>query len=691
LRKLSRSSPSKDARPPSFDGNHSLERGPSTMYSLLRKRGAVLDSVFHIDASNRMTTRALFPSPSAARPLGLAILFSVGVLFGLVGCDSNQAEDEVSGSGEAPVFALSPSAHDFGFTHVGTPQTQTFAIVNDGDAPPDSVERDGVLEGEIRLGGPNPERFSFESGDEGTYVLEPGDSLRVVIEFDPIEDQKRSAATLSITHNGDDQESPFTVPLEGDGVMFEGGSGTPSNPYQVIRPDQLQVINNGLREDHFIQVGDVNAESTAEWNEGDGFIPIGRRSEEERFTGTFDGNGHVISNLQISRSGTNGVGLFAAVGPTIVQDVTLRDADITGNTQVGGVVGQNDGGTIQQATVEGRIEGNVSVGGVVGLSFDEGTVENVRSEAAVSGEALVGGLVGRNITNSDLRRSTVQGSVTGTGDPGQVGGLVGRNVESTVSRSLVRGDVSSSGERGQVGGLVGRNVNGSIQNSEYVQGTVEGTVSAGGIVGANFDEGEVRRSRAGGTVISDDRAGGLVGRNALQSTILNSGSTADVEAPKNAGGVAGLNRDSVRGCWSRGPVQGDTNAGGIVGANLGTVEASYAQGAVNGSSRIGGLVGRGNEGSVHRSYAVGTVSGSSSAGGLVGRQAGGTVTAGYWNTDATRQSEAVGTEEKTSVEARGLTESEMTGTAARENMQGLDFERTWQVESGEYPHLRWEQ
>jgi len=638
-----------------------------------------------------MTDHALFRRSHGSRALGLMLLLAVGVLFGLVGCDSNQPEDEVSGSGEAPVFSLAPSTHDFGFTHVGTPQTQTFTLVNDGAAPPDSVERDGDLNGEISLGGPNPERFSVEAGGEGTYTLSPGDTLRVVVEFDPVEDQKRSEAELSITHNGDDQESPFTVPLQGDGVRFEGGSGTPSNPYQIIRPDQLQVINNGLRDDHFIQVGDVNAAPTAEWNDGAGFIPIGSRADGARFTGTFDGDGYVISELQINRLATNGVGLFAAVGPTVVQEVALREASITGGTQVGGVVGQNASGTIQNASVEGSVDGNVSVGGVAGLTFDEGRIVGARSEAAVSGDALVGGLVGRSMANSTVRRSIAQGPVTGAGDPGQVGGLVGRNVESTITRSLVQTDVSSSGERGQVGGLVGRNVGGSIHDSEYVDGTVEAPVSAGGLVGANFDEGDIRRSFAGGTIISDDRTGGLVGRNAIEGLVLNSGSTAEVRGTKNAGGVAGLNRDSVRGCWSKGPVQGETNLGGVVGVNLGTVQASYAQGSVEGGSRIGGLVGRGNEGSVHHSYAAGAVSGSSPAGGLVGRQKGGEVTAGYWSTDATTQSEAVGTEEKTSIEASGLSESEMTGAAARDNMQGLNFEDTWQVQSGEYPSLQWEE
>lgn len=634
-----------------------------------------------------MTDCSYASSPTLSRPLGLTLLLCGGILLGLAGCDSTQSEDRVGGSGQAPVFSIAPSQFDYGFTHIGTPQTRTFSIVNDGEAPPDSVEEDGTLEGDVELTGPNLDRFSIEGG--GSYTLDPGDTLDVVVEFSPVEDQTQSEAQLTISHNGDDQQSPFLVSLSGEGVQFEGGSGTSSDPYEITRPDQLQVIDSGLRDAHFVQVGDVDASVTAEWNEDKGFIPIGHRTDGDRFVGTFDGAGYTISNLQIQRADSNGVGLFAAVGETTIQNVVLRDASIAGGTQVGGVVGQNAGGTVRGVEVNGSIDGNVSVGGVAGVSVEDATVVLAETDATVNGAALVGGAVGRNV-ESTLQNSTVKGVVEGTGAPGQVGGLIGRNVRGEIVRSLVAADVSSSGERGQVGGLVGRNTNGVIRASEYSEGTVDGQVSVGGLVGANFGGGEVRTSTAAGTVTSEDRGGGLVGRNAIESLILNSGATASVESDRNAGGLVGLNRDSVRGCWAEGPVQGDTNVGGLVGANLGTVQASYAQGDVNGGTRAGGLVGRSNEGVLRQSYAVGTVSGSAPVGGLVGRQKGGAVAVSYWNTDATGQSSAAGTQEKTTIDAGGLSKAEMTGTAAPENMEGFDFDGTWTVVADDYPVLQWE-
>jgi hypothetical protein len=106
---------------------------------------------------------------------------------------------------------------------------------------------------------------------------------------------------------------------------------------------------------------------------------------------------------------------------------------------------------------------------------------------------------------------------------------------------------------------------------------------------------------------------------------------------------------------------------------------------------VGGLVGRGNGGALRQSYATGPVSGTSDVGGLVGRQAGSEVSTSYWDTNATGQSGLAGTQENTSVDATGLSTDQMTGAAATENMDDLDFTETWTPVAGDYPALRWEE
>ena len=67
---------------------------------------------------------------------------------------------------------------------------------------------------------------------------------------------------------------------------------------------------------------------------------------------------------------------------------------------VGGVVGRNNGGTVENchntATVSESGSGtDIRIGGVVGWN-DKGTVKNCSNTGKVSGEGSVGGVVGEN-------------------------------------------------------------------------------------------------------------------------------------------------------------------------------------------------------------------------------------------------------------------------------------------------------
>ena len=120
-----------------------------------------------------------------------------------------------------------------------------------------------------------------------------------------------------------------------------------------------------------------------------------------------------------------------------------------------------------------------------------------------------------------------------------VGGLVGRNDEGTITNSYATGSISGDV---QVGGLVGWNDRGSITNS-YAAGSVSGITRVGGLVGWN--EGTIMNSYATGSVSGIARVGGLVGFSDMGS-ITNSYATGSVsEGDSAVGGLVGLNRDST--------------------------------------------------------------------------------------------------------------------------------------------------
>ena len=62
---------------------------------------------------------------------------------------------------------------------------------------------------------------------------------------------------------------------QGDiGVSFAGGSGTPSDPYQITNVHHLQSMMSYLSA-HYVLTTDIDASGTSSWNGGLGFEPVG--------------------------------------------------------------------------------------------------------------------------------------------------------------------------------------------------------------------------------------------------------------------------------------------------------------------------------------------------------------------------------------------------------------------------------
>lgn len=187
-------------------------------------------------------------------------------------------------------------------------------------------------------------------------------------------------------------------------------------------------INAKLTADITINSGVLN--ENGELNTGANFTPwtlIGTNTNP--FTGTFDGNNKTISGLYIGVT-TDYVGLFGCVGNgSTVKNVTLADSYVSGSYYVGGICGQNKGGTVQNCHNTGKVSGAWYVGGVCGSnarlqsSDPPSTIQECYNTGKVSGKNYVGGVCGQN------NRATVEKSYntnTVSGD-GRVGGVCGEN------------------------------------------------------------------------------------------------------------------------------------------------------------------------------------------------------------------------------------------------------------------------
>ena len=438
-----------------------------------------------------------------------------------------------------------------------------------------------------------------------------------------------------------------------------------------------------------------------------GWQPIGyyrSSSNNAPFTATFDGGGHTISNLHISRTNANYVGLFGFSDGSI-RRAELQNVNVVSDSGVGGVVGRNNG-TITDSYVTGNVIGNGRyVGGLVGYNRDDGTIIDSYATSNVVGVREVGGLVGYNYGGT-ITGSHATGAVSSDGGSSSaldaVGGLVGRNHGGTVAHSYSTGAVSSAVTSSTyLGGLIGHNSSGGDITDSYATGEATGGGSAGGLVGYN-ENGAITRSHADAYVSgSSSRAGGLVGHN--KSAITASYATGWVEGGmKYIGGLVGHNagNGTVTASYATNWVDSDQSRnatqyiGGLVGDNDGTITGSYAAGHLfsygghrgnyNYYDYLGGLVAR-NKGTITGSYSTVTVSANPgveyvSLSGLVQKNSG-SVVFSYWDTQASEQNSSDAGAGKTTAELQSPTSN--AGIYATWNPNWWDFGTSQQ-----YPVLK---
>ncbi len=330
------------------------------------------------------------------------------------------------------------------------------------------------------------------------------------------------------------------------------------------------------------------------------------------FTGVFDGLGNTLSRLSITNPGYNAVGLFAMNAGQISN---LRLASLMASTTgasytpaLGSLVGINAGGRISNVdatniTVTGTGGEYGIVGGLVGRNLN-GTIDNVRFAGRVSGRPdsiSVGGLVGESsgeravITNS---RANADVSLTHashvTPNAQSIGGLVGRN-GGTIANSSSSGRVAG-GEYMSVGGLVGQHDFGTLRDVSSSATVLASKGShLGGLVG--FNNGTIESATASGnvTAATEAIAGGLVGTNGARGVIRHASTDNTVTAPRSTiGGLVGVNEQGglIEQASSSATIGGVlSRMGGLVAINRGTIRASISRATLNGNSLFsGGLV-----------------------------------------------------------------------------------------------------
>ena len=225
-----------------------------------------------------------------------------------------------------------------------------------------------------------------------------------------------------------------------------------SGTYSISSAEELAKLaamtDNGLigENTEFVLANDIDL---SVYSTGEGWTPIG--SPSKKFTATFDGNGHVVSNLYIYRPNDNNQGLFGWASNADIKNVGLENVDVTGDCNVGGLVGNGSNSIISNCYATGDVVGGGWVGGLVGEGSSS-TISNCYATGSVTGTRTysnVGGLVGYGQNRIIISSSYSTGSVTGNNN---VGGLLGWSNYGTINNSYSTGTVTGNAN---VGGLLG--------------------------------------------------------------------------------------------------------------------------------------------------------------------------------------------------------------------------------------------
>ncbi len=311
------------------------------------------------------------------------------------------------------------------------------------------------------------------------------------------------------------------------------GSGTETDPYLVENINNLLWIstNESCWSSNFLQTEDIDASDTRNWNEGAGFSPIA--NEYQLFQGTYIGGNHIINELYINRPGSDFIGLFGNISGAVVENLGVTNINVTGNNEVGGLVGWSSGSTISECYASGRITGYGTTGGLIGGGV-ESTLLTCYAFGNVTGNGRTGGLMG-SASYSTIYRCYFSRNVSGD----DVGGLVGHTYYTTISKSYA--SIHANGDI-NVGGLVGSN-SGSIISESYATGIVNGNLRIGGLVGINAGS-TISDCYATCTCSGNNYIGGLVGDNINGSTINDCYTTGTETGNNYIGGFVGRNWES---------------------------------------------------------------------------------------------------------------------------------------------------
>lgn len=223
----------------------------------------------------------------------------------------------------------------------------------------------------------------------------------------------RYAFTYDFSNQGEVEE--ITIPEDAIiqkrlTVPSYEGSGIETDPYLIYDIIDLVMIESDMSASYKL----MNDIDLGAYN----WVALGDEEKQE-FIGTFDGNGHKLTNLTITDyDGFGHYGLFYKIGGgevatvknLVLEDVNIYVSSMGGMLRVGALGSVTNYGIIDNVSVDGVMyivmdttdtSSYMQVGGLIGFAANDSVIRNSSSSVSIQvtenltyGSTMVGGLVG---------------------------------------------------------------------------------------------------------------------------------------------------------------------------------------------------------------------------------------------------------------------------------------------------------
>ena len=390
---------------------------------------------------------------------------------------------------------------------------------------------------------------------------------------------------------------------------FAGGNGSENNPYLIATAAQLAYLkdsttsaNSYYKGKYFKLTADIDLANIA-WN------GIGGGSGVTGFAGVFDGDGHVIYNVNIN-AGSNKTRAFfnSTTSSATISNLTLYGKAEATATYIS-LLSAINYANISNCNVFGQVKSTANHVGLLTSWNCKGNINDCITYGSLSGADTVGAITGYNerkdgvigSLNNCVNYATVEATKLSNTSTSGVGGIVAVvGSEGTVSGCKNYGEVkTTSASNGGIGGIVGNLYSTTI--TECVNyGMINGLYAVGGIVGYGRANGNVINCVNNGRVRGSHDVGGISGEN--RSNISRCENNGLIEVRENGaghwfGGIAGMSGSSatINNCTNNGVVKAIGSAtggvGGIVGGLYGALNNCENNGDIYGDAFLGGIAG----------------------------------------------------------------------------------------------------